>query len=102
MLNLLALLHGICRYLYALLLSELIKKTLNIQKHLKIVARFSVRHQGETEKKGVVKLGCTCAVAGKRNETRAEKPGTADVPDKYTAKINLPSGSSGWRAVYGN
>jgi len=50
MLNLLALLHGICRALYALLLSELIKKTLNIQKHLKIVARFSVRHQGETEK----------------------------------------------------
>jgi hypothetical protein len=59
MLNLLALLHGICRYLYALLLSELIKKTLNIQKHLKIVARFSVCHQGETEKTGVVKLSPT-------------------------------------------
>jgi hypothetical protein len=102
MLNLLALLHGICRYLYALLLSELIKKTLNIQKHLKIVARFSVRHQGETEKnRGCESLSCTCAVAGNRNETRAEKPGTA-VPDKYTAKFNLPSNPSGLRAVCGD
>jgi hypothetical protein len=99
MLNLLALLHGICRALYALLLSELIKKTLNIQKHLKIVARFSVRHQGETEKTGVVKLSPACGVAGNRNETRAEKLGPADVSDKYTAKINLPSNPSGWRAV---
>jgi hypothetical protein len=39
-LNLLALLHGICRALYAMLLSELIKKTLNIQKQPKM------RHPG--------------------------------------------------------
>ena len=75
MLNLLVLLHGICRSLYALLLSELIKKTLNIQKHLKIVARFSVRHQGEAEKNRSCEVDPTCAVAGNRNETGAEKPG---------------------------
>jgi len=58
--------------------------------------------RGKQKKQGVVKLSPACAVAGNRNETGAEKPGTADVPDKYTAKINLPRGPSALRAVYGD